>query len=176
MKNLICVMFSLVTVLTLVSCTTGTMGTEGLPKIGEEDVNGSAEDHNLGIEYWTHTITAAEVYYTSGNPYGYYDMVCYDSRFSGDYWFDVWFVMVDGSWSRMAPFYDDVIGTWYMVIYLYYDSLEFRSPSDLTGLTMVIFRAEANEAASYGAKSSEKFDASKYFETWPPVGGLDLNL
>ena len=120
------------------------------------------------IEYWPHTIDSSEIYYISASPYGYYEVIYYDSRLSGEYWYDVWFVTADGSWIRLAPMYDENISVWYNVIHLYDGSLAFDTAIDMTGQTLIIFRAEASAMQSMGLRKMEDFNAKEYFDQWPP--------
>jgi len=128
----------------------------------------TSETSNPSIEYWAHTIDSSEMYFVSGSPYGYYEVIYYDAKLSGEYWYDVWFVANDGSWYRTAPFYDSNISIWYNVLYLYDGSLAFNTPIDMTGCTMVVFRAEISTAKSKGIKDMQGFNAKDYFDNWPP--------
>ncbi len=134
-----------------------------------EDTYSSASDISTPqIEYWIHTIESSEVYYISASPYGYYQVNYYDTKLSGDYWYDIWFVADDGSWIRLAPVYDSNISVWYNIIHLFDGSLAFNTGIDMTGETMVIFRAESEYIQSMGLKYMSEFNAQDYFKIWPP--------
>lgn len=56
------------------------------------------------INYWIHTIALAEVYFIDP----YYLVGIIDSRIAPGYWFDVWWIGLDGSIYRRAPFWSEV--------------------------------------------------------------------
>lgn len=133
-----------------------------------ENLNLSSSSSSTPVEYWAHTIDSSEVYYISDSPYGYYQVVYYDARLSGYYWYDIWFIANDGSWCRLAPVYDDTLELWYNIIYLYDGALSFNSGLDMTGTTMVIFRAAVEELKGAGVENMRDFNAMDYFKKWPP--------
>jgi len=130
----------------------GPAGLDGSP--GEPGVPGEPGE----INYWVHTIDSSEVYFLDP----YYMVEIIDSRITAGYWFDIWWIALDGSLFRMAPFWDEVNSVWYYIAYLYEGALAYRTPIDETGLQLVIFYAPA------GAKGLQTFDAEKYFKPWPP--------
>ena len=76
-------------------------------------------------------------------PWGYFVVEYVNSElFRADQWVDVWVETDDGSLTRPPVAWDADLGIWYHIIYVYDYKINFRTFTDMEGLTLVIFVAD----------------------------------
>ena len=112
------------------------------------------------MEYWVHTISPSEVTFVPALPYGYWKIVYKDSRFGATDFIDLWTRSLDGAWFRLAPHWDSTLDIWYNVWYTYKGSIMFRSPLNMAGQTIVVFRAPTFWSPQ--SKPLVEFNAAEY--------------